>query len=94
MLQPPAEIIELLEIAILETQLAAAVLELLKQGKPFTKENLEQTYVAKRRDSWVDREGLVAEKARDGFHKGVVTGLIGMALAEGLAILMYFVVTR
>jgi electron-transferring-flavoprotein dehydrogenase len=29
----------------------------------------------------VEEEGRVAEKARDGFHKGVVTGLMGMALA-------------
>jgi len=28
----------------------------------------------------VEREGRIAEKARDGFHHGVVTGLIGMAL--------------
>ena len=63
------------------TQLADAVLELLRQGKPFTKENLEATYVARRRASWVEREGRVAEKARDGFHKGVVAGMIGMALA-------------
>jgi electron-transferring-flavoprotein dehydrogenase len=62
-------------------QLAESVVELLKQGEPFTKANLERTYVAKRRASWVEKEGLVAEKARDGFHRGVVTGLLGMAIA-------------
>jgi len=62
-------------------QLGEAVLELLKQNKPFTKENLEATYVKRRRASWVEREGQTAEHARDGFHRGVVTGLIGMALA-------------
>jgi electron-transferring-flavoprotein dehydrogenase len=62
-------------------QLAEAVLELHQQGKPFTKENLEQTYVARRRASWVEEEGRAAEKARDGFHHGVLTGLIGMAIA-------------
>jgi electron-transferring-flavoprotein dehydrogenase len=62
-------------------QLAEAVLELLRDDKPFTKENLEETYVARRRASWVEQEGTVAEKARDGFHRGVVTGLLGMALA-------------
>jgi electron-transferring-flavoprotein dehydrogenase len=62
-------------------QLAEGVLQLLKQGRPFTAENLRQTYVARRRASWVETEGRVAEKARDGFHKGVVTGLVGMALA-------------
>jgi electron-transferring-flavoprotein dehydrogenase len=62
-------------------QLGEAVLELLEQHKPFTKENLEATYVKRRRASWVETEGRVAECARDGFHRGVVTGLIGMALA-------------
>jgi electron-transferring-flavoprotein dehydrogenase len=63
------------------TQLAEGVLELLREGRPLTGENLEKAYVARRRASWVEEEGRVAEKARDGFHKGVVTGLIGMALA-------------
>ncbi len=62
------------------TQLAEGVLELLKQGKPFTQENLEASYVKRRRASWVETEGLVAEKARDGFHHSVITGLIGMGL--------------
>ena len=61
-------------------QLADSVIELLKAGKPFTAENLEATYVARRRASWVEQEGRIAEKARDGFHRGVVTGLLGMAL--------------
>ena len=62
-------------------QLAEAVLELLKAKKPFTKENLEATYVQRRRASWVEQEARVAEKSRDGFQRGVVTGMIGMALA-------------
>jgi electron-transferring-flavoprotein dehydrogenase len=62
-------------------QLAEAVLELLKNKKPFTKQNLEETYVRRRRASWVESEGRVAEKSRDGFQKGVVRGLVGMALA-------------
>jgi len=62
-------------------QLGEAVLELLRAGKPFTRANLDDTYVARRRASWVEQEGRVAERARDGFHKGVVTGLIGMGLA-------------
>lgn len=69
-------------------QLAEAVLELLKDKKPFTRENLEATYVRRRRESWVERESRVAEKARDGFHHGFVTGLVGMALTgltNGLA---------
>jgi electron-transferring-flavoprotein dehydrogenase len=63
------------------TLLAEGVLELLKEGKPFSRENLEQAYVARRRASWVESEGRVAEKARDGFQRGFVRGMIGMALA-------------
>ncbi len=62
-------------------QLAESILELLAQKKPLTRENLEQTYVRHRRESWVEHEGRIAEKARDGFQRGVVTGMIGMALA-------------
>ena len=63
------------------TQLAEAVLELLKAKKPFTKQNLEATYVKRRHASWIEKEARVAEKSRDGFQKGVVCGMIGMALA-------------
>jgi len=61
--------------------LAEAVVELLKEKKPFTKQNLEATYVQRRRKSWVEQEGRTAERSRDGFHAGLVTGMIGMALA-------------
>jgi electron-transferring-flavoprotein dehydrogenase len=63
------------------TQLAEAVLELLKAKKPFTKQNLDEAYVKRRRASWVEKEAIVAEKSRDGFQKGVVRGMVGMALA-------------
>jgi electron-transferring-flavoprotein dehydrogenase len=63
------------------SQLAEAVVELLKQGQPLTGANLRRTYVARRRASWVEEEGRVAEKARDGFHRGVIPGLLGMAIA-------------
>jgi electron-transferring-flavoprotein dehydrogenase len=62
-------------------QLAESVLELLKAKKPFTRQHLEETYVRRRRASWVEAEGRVAEKSRDGFQKGVVRGMVGMALA-------------
>src|ERR1035438_4968802 len=38
------------------------------EGRPLTAENLQATYVARRRASWVEQEGRVAECARDGFH--------------------------
>jgi electron-transferring-flavoprotein dehydrogenase len=61
-------------------QLAESVLELLETGKPFSQANLEATYVQRRRASWLEAEGRIAEKSRDGFQHGVVTGLLGMAL--------------
>ena len=62
-------------------QLAQAVIELLERKKPFTRENLEEAYVRRRRNSWVDEESKIAAHARDGFEQGVASGLIGMAIA-------------
>jgi electron-transferring-flavoprotein dehydrogenase len=61
--------------------LAEGVLQLLAEKKPFTRENLDQVYVQKRRSHRMDQESQAAEKSRDGFQRGVVTGMIGMALA-------------
>jgi electron-transferring-flavoprotein dehydrogenase len=62
-------------------QLAEGVIELLRDDQPFTRENLETAYVKRRRQSWVEREARVAEKARDGFQRGFISGLIGMGLS-------------
>ncbi len=62
-------------------QLGEAVLKLLRAGLPFTHENLSNTYEKLRRASWVERGAREAEHARDGFHGGLVRGLMGMALA-------------
>jgi electron-transferring-flavoprotein dehydrogenase len=62
-------------------QLAEAVAELLRAGKGFTRENLEAAYVRRRRASFVEQGAQAAKEARNGFHHGVVRGLIGMALA-------------
>ncbi len=62
-------------------QLAEAVTELLQQDLPFTRENLERTYIRRRRASWVDQEGTIAADSRNGFQQGVIRGLIGMAIA-------------
>jgi electron-transferring-flavoprotein dehydrogenase len=62
-------------------QLAEAVQELLESGRPFTRENLEATYVRRRRASWVEREGRVAERARNGFQRSFLWGMLGMGLA-------------
>jgi electron-transferring-flavoprotein dehydrogenase len=61
-------------------QLAEGVIELLRAGKPFTRENLETAYVARRRASWVEQEADQAKDARDGFQRGVLTGFVGMGL--------------
>jgi electron-transferring-flavoprotein dehydrogenase len=63
------------------TQLGEAVVELLRAGLPFTQENLTRTYEKRRRASWVERGAKEAENARNGFHGGIVRGMIGMALA-------------
>ncbi|WP_242336369.1 4Fe-4S ferredoxin [Anaeromyxobacter sp. SG66] len=62
-------------------QLAEGVIALLEAGRPLTKEGLEEAYVARRRASWIEAEARIAEKARDGFQRGFVPGLVGMALA-------------
>jgi electron-transferring-flavoprotein dehydrogenase len=62
-------------------QLGEAVLELLRTGCEFTQRNLAATYEKSRHASWVEKGAREAEHARDGFHQGVVRGLVGMALA-------------
>jgi len=61
--------------------LAEAVIELAEHKCAFTRENLEATYVRRRRESWVDDESKIAADARNGFQSGVVTGMLGMAVA-------------
>jgi electron-transferring-flavoprotein dehydrogenase len=61
--------------------LAEGVLKLMKAKKPFTRENLQQAYVARRRSSPLEAEARVAEKSRNGFGRGFIQGLLGMALA-------------
>jgi electron-transferring-flavoprotein dehydrogenase len=63
------------------TLLADAVVDILERGETFTKEALDRAYVFRRRESWLERELRVAEGARDGFTRGVLTGLTGMALS-------------
>lgn len=60
--------------------LANAVEELAASGRPYTQENLEETYVQLRRQSRVEKEAKASKHARDGFHRGFIRGLLGMAL--------------
>jgi electron-transferring-flavoprotein dehydrogenase len=62
-------------------QLAESVVELLRNGKPFTRQNLAETYEVRRQASTVESGAREAENARNGFHSGIVRGMIGMALA-------------
>jgi electron-transferring-flavoprotein dehydrogenase len=62
-------------------QLAESVLELLRSDREFSRENLETTYVKRRRTSFVEQGAQAAKNARSGFHGGIVRGLIGMGLA-------------
>jgi len=57
--------------------LANAVIELAKEKKPFTKENLEATYVRMRRASKMDRDLKRASTARAGFNKSFFFGMAG-----------------
>ena len=61
-------------------QLAKAVLKLLQDGKDFTKENLEATYVASRRASALDKRLKKATGARNGFNKSFFWGMVGEGL--------------
>jgi electron-transferring-flavoprotein dehydrogenase len=60
--------------------LGEAVVHLLEQGLPFTAENLEKTYVTRRRASWLDAEAKIAARSREGFAAGFLPGLIGMGI--------------
>jgi electron-transferring-flavoprotein dehydrogenase len=61
--------------------LAKGVVELVREGKPFTRENLTEAYVQRRRESRLEAEGRTAEHAREGFLRGFVTGMVGMGAA-------------
>jgi electron-transferring-flavoprotein dehydrogenase len=63
------------------TQLGEAVIDLLRADRPFTHANLAATYEIHRRSSWVERGAVEAQNARNGFQRGVVRGMIGMAIA-------------
>ncbi|MGA8111963.1 MAG: hypothetical protein WB974_21145, partial [Acidobacteriaceae bacterium] len=60
--------------------LGQAVLELWENGHPFNRLNLKNAYVARRRSSWLDRELEAAAHAREGFERGFLRGLAGMAI--------------
>lgn len=61
--------------------LAEAVLDLMKEGRPYTKDNLDEAYVRRRRTSWLQEEAEEATKSRDAFTLNTVLGFIGMGIS-------------
>ena len=71
-------------------QLAKAVIKLLQEGKAFTKENLEATYVKDRRASKLDRRLRKATGARNGFNRSFFWGMFGEGLRGVLGLALPF----
>jgi len=61
--------------------LAEAVLDLMKEGRPYTRDNLDEAYVRRRRTSWLQEEAEEATKSRDAFTLNTVLGFIGMGIS-------------
>lgn len=70
--------------------LAKAVLKLLREGKDFTKANIEATYVADRRASALDRRLRRASGARNGFNKSFFWGMVGEGMRGMLGLALPF----
>ena len=60
--------------------LAEGVIEILKSGGTFTKGALTAAYENRRRSDALNQELQTAKKARDGFGKGFMSGLMGTGL--------------
>ncbi len=60
--------------------LAEGVIELLKEGKSYSKENLNKAYVERRRADKLNNELQRAKKARDGFQDGFFKGMMGTGM--------------
>ncbi|MGN0853458.1 MAG: 4Fe-4S ferredoxin [Kiritimatiellia bacterium] len=71
-------------------QLARAVLALVREGKDFTRANLESTYVADRRASALDKRLRKATGARNGFSKSFFLGMLGEGLRGMLGLALPF----
>lgn len=63
------------------TLLAKALIDIYKSGKEINQANLQQTYVQRRRNHWLEAESQQAERSRDGFTKGIMQGLVGMTMS-------------
>ena len=62
------------------TLLAEGVINLLKKDEPFTKASLTSAYVKRRRADKLEAELQAAKKARDGFNKGFMLGMLGTGM--------------
>ena len=61
--------------------LAEGVIEILKAGKPFTREVLAEAYEKRRRADSQDKALKEAQYARDGFQKSLMLGMMGTGMA-------------
>lgn len=61
--------------------LAQGVIELAGADKAFTRDNLNQAYLGRRRASWMDKDSIIAEGSRDSFQKSFFLGVSGMGLS-------------
>lgn len=60
--------------------LAEGVIEILKSGGEFTQEALDREYVKRRRSDKLNKELQAAKKARDGFSKGFMQGMMSTGI--------------
>jgi len=60
--------------------LADGVVDLLRRGESFTQGTLTAAYVRRRRADALDKELQTAKKARDGFQKGFMLGMMGTGM--------------
>ncbi len=60
--------------------LAEGVVEILKSGGEFTQEALNEAYVKRRRGDKLNKELQAAKKARDGFGKGFMQGMMSTGI--------------
>ncbi|MEI8346837.1 MAG: 4Fe-4S ferredoxin [Pseudomonadota bacterium] len=60
--------------------MAQGVIDILREHKPFTRENLEATYLRRRQESWVEKEAQIAKNSRNGFRQSFLMGMLGMGI--------------
>ena len=75
------DIIQAATTAYLNFLRTKAIERIQKENLKLTRENLERTYVRRRRESWLEKDAKIAERSRDGFQRGFIRGMLGMAIS-------------